>query len=159
MFDDRNLRFDLCALGLLAVTVFLGLSLLTYSPADPLGEAVFPLNRVYRPHQVEYPTNQTIQNACGHAGALSADLLLRSFGLGAYAVVLLMAIADFLMLARSSIDGAATRVAGPHGCFRWRTHCRSDVSAAHRRWAGNWSWWSNRRDGTHFSGVALCHCW
>ena len=38
MFENRNLASDLYALGLLVLTVFLGIALLTYDPADPIGE-------------------------------------------------------------------------------------------------------------------------
>jgi hypothetical protein len=34
MFDNRQLRLDLCAVGLLALVVFLSVSLCTYHPAD-----------------------------------------------------------------------------------------------------------------------------
>ena len=112
MLDDRDVRFDLFALGLLALTIFLGLSLLTYSPADSLGEPIFPLNLVYQPHQVEYPINDVIHNACGHAGATCADVMLRTFGVAAYFVVLCVAIVDFMMLMRRPIDGAGARLFG-----------------------------------------------
>ena len=112
MFDDRNLYFDLFALGLLACTIFLGLALLTYSPADPLGEAAFPLNRFYQPDMVEYPPNEQVQNACGLTGAICADAMLRVFGLGAYYVLACLAIVDVFLLLRRPIDGAPIRLTG-----------------------------------------------
>ena len=112
MFDDRDVRFDLFALGLLALTVFLGLSLATYSPSDSLGEPVPPLNLVYQPHQVEYPVNDTIQNACGHAGATCADAMFRLFGVAAYLVVLSLGFVSGRLLLRRPIDGFNVRLIG-----------------------------------------------
>jgi hypothetical protein len=52
---NRNLRLDLLALGLLALAVFLALSLLTYSPADPVIELASPLNQLFHPDVLVYP--------------------------------------------------------------------------------------------------------
>lgn len=112
MLDDRDLRFDLFALGLLALTVFMGLSLVTYSPADPLSEAVFPLNRIYQPNQCVFPLNTEIRNACGHAGAVCADMLLGAFGLAAFYVVGCLFLVDVWLLMRRPITGAPTRLCG-----------------------------------------------
>ena len=60
MFDNRNLKLDLCALGLLATVIFSGLALVSYDPADPLPSLVEPLDRLYQPdilvHQFEQPS-------------------------------------------------------------------------------------------------------
>ena len=60
MFENRNLASDLLALGLLVATVFLAVALVTYDPADPLGEPFAPLNRLYAPDVVVYPLNETV---------------------------------------------------------------------------------------------------
>ncbi len=70
MTDNRNLKLDVFALGLLALVVFLTLALLTYSPADPVVELVAPLNNLYRPDVLVYPQNAMIENACGKWGSL-----------------------------------------------------------------------------------------
>ena len=38
MLENRNLKHDLWALALLAVTVFMGLAVFSYNPADQVGE-------------------------------------------------------------------------------------------------------------------------
>ena len=112
MFDDRNLKIDLFALGLLAVVVFLGLALLTYDPADPIGELIPPLNSLYQPDRLVYPPNETVQNACGHWGALAADMMLTGVGLGAYYLVFSLAIVDIHLLRRREIDTPMLRGVG-----------------------------------------------
>ena len=112
MFNDRDLKFDLFALGLLAFTIFLGLSLVTYSPADPLTEAIYPLSKIYTPNQIAYPLNTEIKNACGIAGATCADMMLRVFGLAAYYVLACLFVVDVWMLMRRPIQGAPTRLIG-----------------------------------------------
>lgn len=112
MLDDRDLRFDLFALGLMGFTVFLALSLVTYSPADPLSEAIFPLNRIYSPNQSVYPLNTEIVNACGHAGASCADMLIRFFGISAYFVIACLGVVAAMLLMRRPIEGAGTRLIG-----------------------------------------------
>ena len=42
MLDKERLKTDLLALGLLALVVFVGLSFLSYDPADPPSSLVFP---------------------------------------------------------------------------------------------------------------------
>ena len=112
MFDDRNLKLDLFALGLLAVVVFLGLALLTYDPADPVGELIPPLNSLYQPDRLVYPPNETVQNACGGWGALAADVMLTSVGLGAYYLVFSLAVVDIHLLRRREIDTPLIRGIG-----------------------------------------------
>jgi len=112
MLDDRNLRFDLFALGLMAFTIFMGLSLLTYSPADPLSDAIYPLNEIYQPNPTVFPLNTELHNACGHAGAICADMLLNVLGLAAYYVVGCLFVVDVWLLMRRPIHGAPTRLVG-----------------------------------------------
>ena len=75
MLENRHLRLDLCAVGLLALTVFLAVSLLTYSPADAIGELPRPLDSWYQQDVLHYPQQTEVINACGRAGAIVADLL------------------------------------------------------------------------------------
>ena len=109
---NRNLRLDLLALGLLALVVFLALSLLTYSPADPVIELASPLNQLYHPDILVYPQNETVQNVCGHWGALVASMLFTGLGLGAYYLVVSLAILDVLLLMRREIDTPVVRAFG-----------------------------------------------
>src|SRR5436190_1233310 len=112
MFENRNLKLDLCALALLVVVVFLGLALLTYSPADPTPALPPPLSALYQPDRLVHPQNVKFANACGRWGALASDLLLTSLGVGAYYLVLSAGVLDFTLLRRRRIDSPILRSAG-----------------------------------------------
>ena len=55
MLENRSLRLDLLALALLGLVVFLAVSLVTYEPADPVGQLVAPIDRFYQPDVLVYP--------------------------------------------------------------------------------------------------------
>jgi DNA segregation ATPase FtsK/SpoIIIE, S-DNA-T family len=112
MFENRNLASDLFALGLLVVTVFVGISLLTYDPADPVGEPMTPLNRIYAPDIVAYPQNENVANACGRWGAHAAELLFTAFGVCAYYLLISLAVLDYHLLRRREIDTPVVRAIG-----------------------------------------------
>ena len=112
MFENRNLASDLFALGLLVVTVFVGISLLTYDPADPVGEPMTPLNRIYAPDIVVYPQNESVANGCGRWGAYAADLLFTALGVCAYYLLISLAVLDYHLLRRREIDTPVVRAIG-----------------------------------------------
>ena len=87
MLDRHRLKTDLLALGLLALTVFSGLSLVSYNPADP-------------PAHATYPPQVTTRNACGPAGAVLAHALLTGFGTGAGLLLVALAVVDVRLFAR-----------------------------------------------------------
>jgi S-DNA-T family DNA segregation ATPase FtsK/SpoIIIE len=91
MLEQRNRKLDLAALGLLALTAFLGLALFTFDPADP-------------PSALIHPQNTTTHNVCGRAGALASWLLLEGLGLGAYYLVISLAVLDARLLAHKPIN-------------------------------------------------------
>jgi len=99
MLEQRSLKLDLLALGLLALTVFLAASLLSYDPADPPGKLV-------------YPQSTQTANLCGRSGALVSMGLFGAFGLGAYYLLLSLAVLDSLLLARRKITDPVLRLAG-----------------------------------------------
>jgi DNA segregation ATPase FtsK/SpoIIIE, S-DNA-T family len=84
MTEQRRIRNDLVAVGLLALIVFLMATLGTYDPADRAFEASPLLSKIYQPDQLVYPPNEQFNNACGRWGAWTADMLLHTLGLGAY---------------------------------------------------------------------------
>ena len=90
MLEQRNLKLDLLALGLLALTIFLAAALLTYDPADP-------------PSTLVYPQQAETLNVCGHWGAMVAQGMFTTFGLGAYYILVSLAVLDGLLLARREI--------------------------------------------------------
>lgn len=99
MIDLRRIRDDLLALVLFAATVFVGLALFSYNPADPPGTAVFP---------VEKETT----NLCGSAGANLAHHLFTNLGYGAYFVVVCLISSDGRLFSRIGLDGLMTRTFG-----------------------------------------------
>ncbi|MEZ6070192.1 MAG: DNA translocase FtsK [Pirellulales bacterium] len=99
MFEDRTLKVDLIALGLLVVTLFLGVSLLTYAPEDPPAALVYP--QPDRPH-----------NACGPAGALAAHGMFQLFGLGAYYLLVSLVIVDASIFRHGAITDVPLRATG-----------------------------------------------
>src|SRR3954454_24778046 len=99
MFEDRSLKIDLCALALLALTVFLGIALWTYNATDP-------------PSTIVWPASNVIHNACGRAGALSADYLFASLGVAAYYLTASLAVLTILLLLHREIDQPILRTFG-----------------------------------------------
>ena len=112
MLENRNLKLDLLALGLLAIVIFLALALVSYDPADPVAEMLPPLNLLYQPDALVYPTNDSTANACGKWGAMASDFLLTNLGLGAYYLVFSLAVLDVHFLRRRDIDMPMLRAAG-----------------------------------------------
>ncbi len=87
MTTNRKVPTDIFAVLLLAVVVFLIVSLATFDVAD--NSANFPqwLTRLYQPDLLVYPGNSQIKNACGSLGAWTADLLVHSLGFAAYYLI------------------------------------------------------------------------
>ena len=77
MFDRERFRNDVLALGLLALVVFVGLSFLSYDPADPPSALVFPSRR-------------TPINICGSTGASIAFYGKQLMGAGVWMMMAAM---------------------------------------------------------------------
>ena len=99
MFENRNLRFDLFTLLLLATTVLLAAALVTYDPLDP-------------PSTLVHPAPMEFHNACGPIGAYTTHFLLESIGLGAYYLVASLGAMAFTLLWRRGIDQPILRAVG-----------------------------------------------
>src|SRR5512145_3037786 len=112
MLDQRRLYRDLLAILLAAVVVFLALALVSYDPADPVAALTPPLNLVYQADPLIHPPHVQAGNYCGYWGALAADLLLNLLGVGAYYLVLSLAVLDVQLLRRREIDLPALRMTG-----------------------------------------------
>jgi len=97
--ETRNLKLDLAALALLALIAFLGTSLVSYNPAESLDV-------------LEYPPSTKTTNACGRAGSIAADLMLQAFGVGAYYVVVSLAVLDAWLLVRRPVSEPLLRLVG-----------------------------------------------
>ena len=104
MFENRNIKQDLFALGLLALVIFLALAVISYDRSDPsLSNTAGAL---------VYPSGGQTSNLCGLVGAWIADLLLRFSGVGCYYLVVSLAILDFFLLRRKAIDQRWIRFSG-----------------------------------------------
>ncbi len=99
MIDLSRIRDDLLALALFAATVFVGLALFSYHPADPPGTSVFP------------PAESTA-NLCGPMGAELAHHLFTRLGYGAYFVLVCLVSSDGRLFSKVGLDGLITRTFG-----------------------------------------------
>ena len=99
MFENRNLRFDLFSLFLLATTVLLFVALISYDATDP-------------PSQMVYPEVTEYHNACGPIGAYVAHFLLESVGFGAYYLTFSLGVLSLTLLWRRSVDQPVLRAVG-----------------------------------------------
>ena len=99
MSFHSELRRDLLALVLLAITLFLGASLITFDPADPPSDLVFP-------------SHTQVSNVCGPMGATVAFHLLEWLGLGAWYLVVSLCITSITLLMRQPVTRVNTRIAG-----------------------------------------------
>jgi S-DNA-T family DNA segregation ATPase FtsK/SpoIIIE len=112
MFENRDLRTDLVALALAVATIFLAVALVSYSPADPVADALGLFSGFYQPDVLVLPQHETIHNACGRWGAVAADVTLNLFGLGGYFIVGSLALLSVHLLRRQPVDAPYLRGLG-----------------------------------------------
>lgn len=105
MFENRNRQLDVAALGLLALTLLLGASLLTYDRGDPVSLSGDAAGMVY-------PVASSPQNACGRLGAVVAHQMLNQLGVGAYYAVGSLAVLTGLLLLQRQVNQPALRLGG-----------------------------------------------
>lgn len=99
MLDKERLKTDLLALGLLALVVFVGLSFLSYDPADPPSSLVFP--------QRQSPTN-----ICGEIGASVAYYTRQWLGFGVWIVLAALVAWDLKLFSREPSRRTVTTMIG-----------------------------------------------
>ena len=99
MWDFRKLKSDFVALVLLGVTLFVGLSMLSFDPADPPGSSV-------------YPVRTEVSNLCGEVGARLAWGMRAAFGIGAWFLVAALAVTDFRLLTKGPDEQLKQRLMG-----------------------------------------------
>jgi S-DNA-T family DNA segregation ATPase FtsK/SpoIIIE len=97
--DFRRLRTDLLALCLLALCVFLTLSLWSYDPADP-------------PSTLAYPARQEPLNVCSIYGAQTAHYLRTALGLGTYFLLFALFTMDMRLFSRNGPTDRLLRAFG-----------------------------------------------
>jgi S-DNA-T family DNA segregation ATPase FtsK/SpoIIIE len=99
MLERQRLARHGPASALLLALIFLVLSLASYDPADPPGSAV-------------EPANDPVANPCGPVGALLAHGFYQALGWSSWVVLLLLASADVLWLARRAVPEWWVRLLG-----------------------------------------------
>ncbi len=99
MLDRQKLARNAPAAALLLSTIFLGLSLAGYDPADPPGSAVFP-------------PNPRLANPCGPVGAWLAHRLFCAFGWSSYLLLYTVLTADLLLFLRRPVPEKGLRALG-----------------------------------------------
>src|SRR5580692_11495680 len=99
MREQRDLKKDLLALGLLALAAFLAAALVSYDPGDP-------------PSKLVYPEHADVLNVCGRSGAFVSRYLFTALGLGAYYLVFSLGVLDAMLLARRPLAQPLTRLCG-----------------------------------------------
>ena len=97
--DTDRLKTDLLALGLLALVVFIGLSFLSYDPADP-------------PSTLVFPQRQVPVNICGDAGAAVAWHLRQWLGAGIWIGLVALVSWDLKLFSREPVRGTAPTLVG-----------------------------------------------
>ena len=97
--DFRRLRTDLLALCLLALCVFLTLSLWSYDPVDP-------------PSRLAYPARQEPLNVCGIYGAQTAHYLRTGLGFGTYFLLFALFTMDMRLFSRNGPTDRLLRAFG-----------------------------------------------
>ena len=78
MTEQRQIEFDVEAVLLSGLCVFLWLSLMSFDAADSVSPVPTPLNYLVHVDSQIYPANDEIQNACGWIGAFTAMTLLQA---------------------------------------------------------------------------------
>jgi DNA segregation ATPase FtsK/SpoIIIE, S-DNA-T family len=106
MLDHRSRKFDMLALGLLALGLFLTVSLVTYRPTD-LDSGMVSGAASNSPIAVP-----KLANACGRSGAYAAEGLFRLLGWGAYFFVASLLAFDVWLLIRRPVNDFPLRAAG-----------------------------------------------
>ena len=112
MSEDRKIRNDIVAIGILALIIFLAASMATYDQRDPAHEASSLLNQIYQPDQLYYPAQAEFSNACGRIGAWTADLLSNTLGIGSYFLIFGLIGLEIALFKRQSLESPWLKTAG-----------------------------------------------
>ncbi len=87
-YTERKIEFDLEAILLSAVCIFLWLSLLSYDPADVGGSLPPPFSGLAKLDAAVYPLNEQPRNWCGYWGAWASQLMIQAIGIGSILVAI-----------------------------------------------------------------------
>ena len=112
MSDPRRIEFDIEALLLTALCVFLWLSLLSYDPADAVAPLPSLLSHFISIDPQVYPTNEQPTNWCGWFGAACAQILIQSLGIGSILIAVGLSVLAVWMFRVQSNYVRVSRQAG-----------------------------------------------
>lgn len=112
MLENRSTKVDILAIALVALAIFVAISLFSYDPADPIGKLTPPFDKLYEADVLVYPQNEEIANACGYLGALTADLLFSGLGVAAYLVLAGMVAVGITLFYRQKVEAIWSRTIG-----------------------------------------------
>ncbi len=112
MSDSRQIEFDIEALLLAALCVFVWLSLLSYDPADSVGPLPAPLSHFIEFDAQVFPANESCTNWCGWFGAACSQLMVQSLGIGSILVAVGLTVLAIWMFRVQSNYVRASRQAG-----------------------------------------------
>jgi len=108
----RKIEFDLEAVFLSAVCLFLWLSLLSYDPADVGGTLPSPFTGLAKLDAAVYPLNEQPQNWCGYWGAWASQLMVQAIGVGSVLVAIGLSVLSIWMFRVQSNYVRASRQFG-----------------------------------------------
>lgn len=109
---NRKISSDCLGLALVAMTVFLVISLLSYDPADPITGAGWPLSSLADWPPLVHPISPTVQNACGRLGAAVSAILFNALGMAALIVAVTPGFLAYRLMRFGRIESPAVRSLG-----------------------------------------------
>ncbi len=108
----RDMHQDIFAIALVAATLFVLLSVVTFNAADPVYDQTDLASLLFTPDVTVYPGNETITNACGYWGALLASGLLTGIGISTALVIAAMGGVATALLTRGGMNAPVLRSLG-----------------------------------------------
>ena len=136
-----NLVRDVAAIGLVALTLIMTVSVVTHSSADPIATPVWPISAFYSPDTVVYPLNDSITNACGYWGALLASMMFDAVGFAAALVIGALGSVAIALLVRGRLEAPVLRsLGGTIVILAAATAFCHDAYPSHGN-AGGWKRW------------------
>jgi DNA segregation ATPase FtsK/SpoIIIE, S-DNA-T family len=108
----RRVEFDLEAVMLAAISIFLWASLLSYDPADVGGSMPGPFSNLLKFETAVHPLNETPHNWCGWSGAWASQLMVQGLGVGSVFVTVGLSVLSIWMFRVQSNYVRASRQFG-----------------------------------------------
>ena len=110
--DERVIRNDIIAVGLMALTIFLLAAIFTHDSADPVASQAGWLNTVFQADQTVYPEHESCSNLCGVFGAWTAEVLFSILGVGVYLLIAGLVALEIALFQRSEVGSPWVKIFG-----------------------------------------------